>query len=128
MKALVFMFIFCLGCVSISSAQVLQTESQQTSQELYDFHLERKRANNLGGWITLGGGLSMVVGAGVITYTDGGNHEKLAITGGVIALSSLYLFDRASKHRAKAQIQLQKGAVGLRNEFKYSGISVSITF
>lgn len=128
MKATILTLIFCLGLVIHSFGQVATEESSKTPQELYEFHIQKRRTNNLAGWLTFAGGLTMAIGAGVITYTDGGHHEALAISGGVIALSSIYFFSKASDHKRKAKIQLQNGAVGINKEFKYTGISVSYNF
>jgi len=47
---------------------------------------------------------------------------------GAVTLVSIPLFISAGKHKKKAKIQLQNGAVVFNNEFKYSGVSFTFAF
>jgi hypothetical protein len=121
------------------SAQELSNNENITAQELYDFHIEKKKTNNLVGWITLGSGTAMFI-AGLSQGTDyvidtfdptkeeNKSVEWLMIGGGAVMLASIPFFIASGKHKKKAQIQLHNGAVGINKEFKYSGISISFAF
>jgi len=133
MKALFFTFIFCLGCVSLSFSQIAETESKQTAKEGYDFHISKKKSNTAAAFITLGGGLAMIAGGAAINLnkcllSDCQDGMGLVYSGIGVGLSSIYFFNRASNHKKLAKIQLHNGTVGLNNEFKYSGVSVVLTF
>lgn len=131
---------FYLGFSNNALGQVLTEEENQSPQELYDFHLKKKRANNLAGWLALGGGVVTVV-TGFIVSTDElidsidlnsdtnskNNGEWLVVAGGVMTLASIPLFISAGKHKKKAKIQLQNGAVGFTN-INYTGVSLSFSF
>lgn len=114
----------------------MPTNSNQTPQELYDFHISKKKANNLAGWITLGGGVAMIVGglginmSGGILGSEDDNNKGLWLSylGGATTLASIPLFISAGKHKKKAKIQLQQGAIGLYDNINYSGLSISLTF
>ena len=119
------------------SAQVLEDSTNQTPQELYDFHISKHKANKTAGWITLGGGVAMIIGgigwnmSGGILDSDTTNNNKglwLSYLGGATTLTSIPLFIAAGKHKKKTKVQLQNGAIGLSNKFKYSGISISYSF
>ena len=137
MKTRLIILIFCLGFFNNALGQVLTEELNQTPQELYDFHISKKKANNTAAWITLGGGIAMIVGgmginlSGGILDVDTTNNSKglwLSYLGGATTLGSIPLFIAGGKHKKKAKIQLQNGAVGFDNKFNYSGISVVFSF
>ncbi len=48
--------------------------------------------------------------------------------GGAVTLVSIPLFISVGKQKKQAKIQLQNGAVGFNNEFKYSGVSFTFAF
>lgn len=133
MKAIFFTLIFCFGCVSLSLAQVTEKGSQQTPQQLYDYHFSKKRTNTAVGFIALGSGIAMVAG-GISTnlnkclLSDCQDGMALVYSGIGAGLSSIYFFINASKHKKKAKIQLQNGVVGINSEFRYTGILVSFNF
>ena len=134
MKTLCLTLVCCLGCLQMSIAQVAAPATEQTPQELYDFHMEKKKSNNLAGWLTLGGGLGMVAG-GVATRInnclfscEGNNGNGLIYTGIGVTVSSVYFFIKAADHRKLAQIQLKNGAVGINRDITYSGLSVTFNF
>jgi len=137
MKTRLIILIFCLGFFNNALGQELTEELNKTPQELYDFHISKKKANNTAGWITLGGGIAMIVGgiginlSGGLLDEDTTNNNKglwLSYLGGATTLSSIPLFIAGGKHKKNAQIQLQNGAVGFDNKFNYSGISVVYSF
>jgi hypothetical protein len=133
MIAIFLSLIFCLGCVSQSLAQLAETESQKTPQELYNFHIGKKKSNTAAAFISIGGGLAMVAGGTATNLNNcllsGCQDGMVLVYSGIgVGLSSIYFFNRAGKHKKIANIQLQNGAVGLNNEFKYSGISIAFTF
>ncbi|MCK0178925.1 hypothetical protein MWU50_06470 [Flavobacteriaceae bacterium S0862] len=133
MKAIFLSLIFCLGSVNLSLAQLAETESQKTPQELYEFHIQKKKANLTAAWVVLGGGVALIAG-GIATninkclLSDCQDGMPLVYSGIGVGLTSFVLFSNAGDHRKKANIQLQNGAVGLNKEFKYSGISIAFTF
>jgi len=131
------LLIFCLGFINLSTAQETPINSNQSPQELYNFHFSKKKENNLAGWITLGGGAAMIIGglgwnlSGGIVDGDSTNNNKglwLSYLGGATTLASIPLFIAAGKHKKKAKIQLQQGAIGLYDNINYSGLSISFTF
>ena len=137
MKQILLLLIFCLGFINLTTGQQMTTNSNQSPQELYDFHISKKKANNLAGWITLGSGAAMIIGglgwnvSGGIVDGDINNNNKglwLSYLGGATTLASVPLFIAAGKHKRKAKIQLQQGAVGLYNNINYSGLSISFSF
>jgi hypothetical protein len=140
MKTRLIILIFCLGFFNNSLGQVLIEEKDQSPQEIYDFHIRKKKANNTAAWITLSGGIVMIVGGiGInmaedldnIFSDDNTNNNKglwLSYLGGATALSSIPLFVAKGKHKEKAKIQLEKGVVGFDNKVNYTGISIVFSF
>lgn len=135
MKTKIIVLIFCLGFLNNALGQVLTKEKYKSSQELYDLHINKKKANSLAAWITFGGGIAMIVGglginmSGGIVDGDSTNNNKglwLSYLGGASALVSIPLFISAGKHKKKAKIQLQNGAVGYNN-INYTGISIAFS-
>ena len=137
MKNKFLLFVFLIGFINLSIGQEIPTNPNQTPQELYDFHISKKKENNLAGWITLGSGTAMIIGglgwnlSGGIVDGDSTNNNKglwLSYLGGATTLASIPLFIAAGKHKRKAKIQLQQGVVGLYNNVNYSGLSISFSF
>jgi len=129
--------IFYLGLVNSTLGQVLGDVKNQTPQELYDFHISKKKANNTAAWITLGGGVAMIVGGLGINMDQpvfGSNASSednnkglwLSYLGGATTLISIPLFISAGKHKKKAKIELQNGAVGFSN-INYTGLSIAFS-
>lgn len=116
------------------SAQEMTKEEEKSPQELYDYHMNKRKTNNLAGFITLGGGFGMVIGGiaqnvNNCLFTDDCNDgSALMYIGAITSLSSIYFFGQAGNHKSKAKVQLKNGAVGLNRNIKYSGVSVSFTF
>jgi hypothetical protein len=136
-KTILIILMFNLGVVSNTLGQVLTEEENQSPQELYKFHISKKKANNAAAWITLGGGVAMIIGgiginvSGGIIDNDTTNNNKglwLSYLGGATTLVSIPLFISAGKHKKKAKIQLKNGAVGFENEINYSGIAIAFSF
>lgn len=136
MKTIIIVLICCLGFLNNALAQAVTQEKNQSPQELYDFHISKKKANNLAAWITFGGGVAMIVGgfginlSGGIIDNDSTNNDKglwLSYLGGATTLASIPLFISAGKHKKKAKFQLQNGAVGFNNT-NYTGISIAFSF
>ena len=134
-KTMLIILIFYLGFSNNALGQVLTEEKNQSPQELYDFHISKKKANNTAAWIALGGGVAMIVGglginmSGGIVDGNSTNNSKglwLSYLGGATTLISIPLFISAGKHRKKAKIQFQNGAVGF-NAINYTGVSVSFS-
>jgi len=137
MKQKLLLFMLCLGVIYSAIGQQISQSQNQTPQELHDFHISKKKENNLTGWITLGGGTAMIIGglgwnlSGGIVDGDSTNNNKglwLSYLGGATTLASIPLFIAAGKHKKKAKIQLQQGAIGLFESVNYSGLSMSFTF
>lgn len=139
MKKALLLFIFSFGVINYAAAQQILQRTNQTPQELYDFHISKKKGNNLAGWLALGGGLVttitgiVLVGNDVVDAVDFNekteprNREWLVYVGGAMTVGSIPLFIAAGKHKKKAQIQLQHGAIGL-NKINYSGVSITFSF
>ena len=135
MRLKVITALMCIGFLNCSFAQVIPEQTNQSSQELYDFHISKKKTNSLAGWIALGAGVGMIVIAsantvdnlleGDLSSTKG---EWLYYLGGASVLTSIPLFIATGKHKRKAMIQLQNGALGVANKIKYSGVSVTLSF
>ncbi len=138
MKLQLLILLFVLGSINISRAQVIPDEENSSPQELYDFHIQKKKANNLAGWLTLTGGVAMIVGglginlSGGIVDNDSTNNNKglwLSYLGGATTVASIPLFIASGKHKSKAKIQLENGAVGYTsNPYNYSAVSLVISF
>lgn len=137
MRQTILILLFTMGVFFNLSAQVMNSIEDKTPQQIYDFHISKKKANNTAAWITLGGGVAMIVwGIGInlsggILDDDTTNNSKglwLSYLGAATTLTSIPLFISAGKHKKKAKIQLQNGAVGFNNEIKYSGISIVFSF
>ncbi|WP_347923119.1 hypothetical protein [Pontimicrobium sp. SW4] len=130
------LFVICLGFINLSIGQEIPTNSNETPQELYDFHISKKKSNNIAGWITLGGGAAMfIAGIGInldpkqlASSQDNNKGLWLSYLGGATTLASIPLFIAAGKHKRKAKIQLQQGAVGFYNNMNYTGLSISFSF
>lgn len=126
---------FCL--LNWGYSQQIPSNSNQSPQELYDFHIKKKNANKLGGWVAIGSGTIMIVSGlawnlsgGVLDNDTTNNNDGLWLSylGGAVTLTSIPFFIAAGKHKKKAEIQLKNGAIGLNREYKYSGMSISFTF
>lgn len=135
MKRAILISIFVIGATFNMSAQITNNNTDQSPQELYNFHISKQKSNNLAAWLTLGGGAVMVLGGlgwntsqGLGSSTDNNEGLWLSYLGGATMLTSIPLFIAKGKHKRKAKIQLQNGAVGLRNNIRYSGISVTVLF
>jgi len=133
LKTRLIILIFCLGFFNNSLGQVLTKDLNQTPQELYEFHIKKKKANFIVGWVVLGGGVAMLIGGANTSLnncllSDCHDGEALAFSGIGVGLSSLVFFNKAWKHKKKAKIQLQNGTVKFNNEIKYSGISIVYSF
>ncbi|WP_242155954.1 hypothetical protein [Aestuariivivens sediminis] len=137
MKHVILSFVVFFSFALTVQSQVLEDKTKQSPQEVYDYHFSKMRSNKTAAWITLGGGVAMVVG-GIVwnssAFTIGPDSEDvtdglwLSYLGGATALASIPLFIAAGKHKKKAEIQLKNGAVGLIKKIKYSGISFSVNF
>jgi len=136
-KTILIILIFYLGFSNNALGQVLTEEKNQSTQELYDFHISKKKANNTAAWIALGGGVAMIVGglginmSGGIVDNDSTNNNKglwLSYLGGAVTVVSIPLFISAGKHKRKAKIQLQNGAIGGNQKINYSAVSLTFSF
>nr|WP_321237481.1 hypothetical protein [uncultured Psychroserpens sp.] len=133
-KIIVFILMFFLGFSNNASGQVLTDEGNQSLQELYDFHTSKKKINKTAAWITLGGGVAMIIGGfgwNSSTGFDGDTTNNsdglwLSYLGGASTLVSIPLFIAAGKHKKKAKVQIQNGAIGFNN-LNYTGISISFS-
>jgi hypothetical protein len=136
-KTRLLILIFCLGLLDPALGQAVTDVEKQSAQELYDFHISRKKENNTAGWITLGGGIAMIVGgmafnlSGGIMDNDTTNNNDglwLSYLGGATTLVSIPLFIAAGSHKRKAQIQVKNGAVGYDTRHNYSGVAMVLSF
>ena len=130
---LTFNFVF----ISNFFGQVVPDEELQSQQELYDFHIDKMKSNKTAAWITLGGGIAMIVGGAAIDFADNFDFSSdspethggkvLMGVGIVTTLTSIPLFIAGHKHKSKAQIQLKNGAIG-GTRYKFTGLSIAYTF
>ena len=135
-KIILITLIFYFGFSNNVSGQALTEEKNQSPQELYDFHISKKKANNTAAWITLGGGAVMIIGglginmSGGIVDNDSTNNNKglwLSYLGGAVTVVSIPLFISAGKHKRKAKIQLRNGAIGFNQKINYSAVSLTFS-
>ncbi len=138
-KTMLIILICYLGFLNNALGQILTEDKNQSPQELYDFHISKKKANKTAAWIALGGGIAMIV-VGLAINSDqpsfGSNSSSddnnkglwLSYLGGAATLVSIPLFIACGEHNKKAKIQLQNGAVGFDNKINYSGISITFSF
>ncbi len=133
-KTILIILIFYLGFSNNALGQVLTEEKNQSPQELYDFHISKKKVNKAAAWITLGGGIAMIVGGLGINTSEGLLSDDpnkglwLSYLGGATTLVSIPFFIAGGKHKKKAKIQLQNGAIGINEKFNYTGVSVEFSF
>jgi len=140
-KTKLIILIFCLGFLNNALGQVLTDGEDQSPQDLYDFHISKKKANNTAGWIFLSGGVAMVVGGFLINANtipenlfdetkdiNSNDGLWLSYVGGAATLASIPLFMASGKHNKKAKVELQNGAVGFQKRVNYSGISIVFSF
>ncbi|WP_194768430.1 hypothetical protein [Tamlana sp. I1] len=132
-RVIAIILIFLLGFNYTSEGQVLSQEKNRSPQEQYDFHIKKMKSNRTAAWITLGGGAGMLISGVVINiseniFDDSSKGLVLAGVGLATSLVSIPLFAAGRKHKNQAKIQLQNGAVGFNNEFRFSGISISFSF
>jgi hypothetical protein len=128
--------IVILICVSsqFSFTQVLDTTQEKTNKEWYDFHIKKKKTNNTAGWITLGGGVAMILGGLAINVGDGilsDNGDKglwLSYLGGAATVVSIPLFISAGSHKRKAKLYVEQGTVGLQKSSQFTGVTLHISF
>ncbi|GAA4806616.1 hypothetical protein [Litoribaculum gwangyangense] len=133
MKTRFVILIFCLGLFNNTLGQILTKDLNQTPQELYEFHIQKKKDNLTAAWIALFGGVAMIAGGTAINidnclFSGCDDGMVLVYSGLGIGLSSFVFFEKAGNHKKKAKIQLQNGAVGFNRDIKYSGISIRYTF
>lgn len=129
MKLLV-IFVFFLS-YNLSTSQALEPSTQKTPQELYNFHIKKKKINKTIAWIALGVGSTSVLLNTLSNSVDVGNNnnsEWLNYVGGAVTFASIPLFLSASHHNNKAKFYLSQGAVGFNNKYKFSGLSISYAF
>lgn len=130
---LLIIVILFTGIIQIN-AQTSSQENVQYYQELYDYHMERRKANNTTGWILLGGGIGMIIGgigwnSSISIDGDSSNNSEglfLSYIGGACTIASIPIFISAKRHKKRAKIQLQHGAVGFTNQ-KYTGLTISLS-
>ena len=132
-KVIPIILLFFVGFYSNTQGQVATKEEHQTPQELYDFHIEKMKSNKTNGWITLGIGVGALTGGIAITMNNilsksppGAN--ALVVIGLASTIVSIVSFEKASKHKKEAKIQLQNGAVGVIAQRNYTGVSISFSF
>lgn len=136
-KTILIILLFSISFSNNALGQVLTEEQNQSTQELYYFHISKKKANNTAAWIVLGGGIGMIAGglginmSGGIVDNDSTNNNKglwLSYLGGAVTVASIPLFISAGKHNIKAKIQLQNGAIGFNQKINYSAVTLTFSF
>ena len=129
-----FIFVFiALLTYNLTASQTLEPKEEKSTQELYDYHIEKKKTNRTSAWIALGGGLTMMTAGIAVNLTANifdNSSEGLALigVGAVCSLASIPLFKSARKHENQAEFYLTQGAIGLNREFKFSGLKVTFNF
>lgn len=88
----------------------MNNTEDKTPQQRFDFHISKKKANNMAAWITLGGGVAMIFGgiginlSGGILDDDTTYNSKglwLSYLGAATTLTSIPLFISAGKHKKR---------------------------
>ncbi|MCA0152972.1 hypothetical protein [Winogradskyella vincentii] len=133
MKKILILLVFSLGITNHTNSQVIDDEQKQTPQELYEFHIAKKKTNSTAGWIALAGGVGMIAGGMAINIdecllSDCKNGMPLVYFGVGVGITSFVLFNKASQHNKKAKVHLQRGAVGINYDIPYNGLSFTFTF
>ncbi|WP_411895031.1 hypothetical protein [Winogradskyella sp. A2] len=133
MKKIFILLLISWGLINQSNGQELNDEVKQTPQELYDFHMAKKKKNATAGWLALAGGVGMIAGGAAINIdecllSDCKNGMPLVYLGAGMSITSFVLFNKASQHNKKAKVQLYRGAVGINNDISYNGLSVTFNF
>ena len=129
-----FIFVFiALLTYNLTTSQTLEPKEEKSTQEWYDYHIEKKKTNRTSAWIALGGGLTMMTAGIAVNLTANifdNSSEGLALigVGAVCSLASIPLFKSARKHENQAEFYLTQGAIGLNREFKFSGLKVTFNF
>ena len=129
-----FIFVFiALLTYNLTASQTLEPKEEKSTQEWYDYHIEKKKTNRTSAWIALGGGLTMMTAGIAVNLTANifdNSSEGLALigVGAVCSLASIPLFKSARKHENQAEFYLTQGAIGLNREFKFSGLKVTFNF
>lgn len=133
MRYLILILVLGISSLQGISAQVITEEESRTSQELYDFHIAKKKQHFTVAFITLGTGAAMFFGGisqnlNTCLLSDCNTGMPWVYSGVAVGLSSIYFFERGFAHKKKAKLQLQSGAVGLHKEIRYSGLAIIIDF
>ena len=118
-SALLFSIFFCESQEDI-------TQVSLANEQQYNFHIEKKKSNNLAGWIVLGSGVAMVFAGLGINMKDGivdgdstNNNQGLWLSylGGATTLVSIPLFLAGGKHKRKANLIINN------NKLSFTGLN-----
>ena len=133
MKTLTCILILSIFTINPCLGQLLEDKEPQSTQELYDFHIKKRRTNNAAGWMSLVTGLGLIAAGAQqnmneCLLSDCNNGMPLVYIGAGIAVSSIVWFENARSHKEKATIQLQKGAVSFNRDYNYPYVSATFSF
>jgi len=127
--------------IQFADAQVTDT-TKAANKESYKFYLQKRKTNNIIGFVLLGAGIIMTVSglaeSGPFFSDNPHRGEALSIAGAVTTLSSIPFFIMASKNKRKAKLALKEASITLNNtnigfnnkpyRSVYPGLSLSFNF
>ena len=84
--------------------QQVEVSTDQSNQEMYDFHYEKYKKQKKTGFILLGSGVAVFLGGGLIGANNDLNFGAVAMTAGALTtISSIPIFIVSGSNKRKAQ-------------------------
>lgn len=128
-------------------SQVIEPSINNSSQELYDFHIVKHRKNKTTAWIMLGGGFTITMAGlivnsadeattaltlGLIDVEEEHGGDWMIYLGGAATLASIPFFISAGKNKRKAELKLKNSISNnyfrKNNRSNYLSVSLTIPF
>jgi len=136
----ILIIVLILICNSSYCQQIEEPENNKSQQELYDYHILKKKHNQNTAWVLLGSGLGLIVFEAIKKDPETNNiaeavaqdvaKDATLIIGGVLAASSIPFFIISNNHRNKANLALMGGTISHSKEHisqsSYIGLSLTI--
>ena len=124
MKFLFSFFLVFLLTFQHSQSQVIDTSTDKSPQESYDYFSLKQKRQKIGAWICIGSGVGlfiggMAIGTDGITELDGskaGTGGGMTIVGIAAAVASIPLFIVSASNGRKARASLKTDTVTLRTQ------------
>jgi len=127
--------------ICTTSGQVIQEDANNQAQELYDYHMLKRKKAKTTGWIMLGSGIAMTIGgiginmSGGILDNDSTNNDKglwLSYLGAATTIASVPFFISAGKNKRKARLFLKNSVSTIKlpksRNSNYLSVSLAIPF